>query len=169
MKDGLMLVERIVIESISRKEKNIYELVNDTNLDQEILLNIIPNLLMRNLINYHRGIYSIDKESSMKWLETINQKNNIKEEVKELFTSLVNEYFVQNKITSSQLKVQKVWLTSDEEMILKSHLATIESFFREVKNDRKINPIREKTFEQKVLIWGFSNYSDLVHGVLKAV
>lgn len=172
MKEGLLILERIIVESISKKEKNIQELAIDTNLEHALLLNILPTLLMKNIINYQRGIYSINKENSLLWKSGINKTDNIKEEAKELFTSLVNQYF-KNDIAeakhNSVLKIQKVWLTKDEEMVLNSHMKTLESFFNSVKNSRKINPIREKTFEQKVVIWGTSQYSELVHGVLEAV
>lgn len=68
-----------------------------------------------------------------------------------------------------QLRIQKMWLTRDEEMILKSHLATLEGFFNGIKEARKHHPQREKTSEQRVVIWGLSHYSDLIEGVLQAV
>jgi hypothetical protein len=173
MKDGLLILERIIIESISKKEKNIQELVIDTNLEQAILLNILPNLLMKNILKYNRGSYSIEKETSMQWLKGINRQDNVKEEAKELFTSLVNQYFKQDNTTLvpklSSLKIQKVWLTQDEEKVLNMHMLSLENFFQTVKSSRKANPIREKTFEQKVVIWGASQYSSLVHGVLETV
>lgn len=170
--ESLMLIERIVLESVSKKDKNIYELSLDTNLEQGLLLNILPELLMKNLIKYNRGIYSINKEQSLRWSETINSKDSIKEEVKELFTNLVNEYFnkEQNKKSKdTDLKVQKVWLSFDEEKLLNMHLVNLENFFKNIKLGRERNPIKEKTHEQKVVIWGVSNYSDLVLGALEAV
>lgn len=173
MKDGLLMIERIVIESLSKKEKNIQEIEIDTNLSHGLLLNILPNLLMRNMIRYQRGIYSIDKDNCFQWLSSINKKENIKEEAKEIFTSLVNQYFSkdlkEHKALGTQLKIQKMWLTRDEEILLKSHMATLECFFQSVKEARKQNPQREKTCEQRVVVWGVSQYSDLVEGVLKAV
>jgi hypothetical protein len=173
MSNALLLIERIVIESLSKKEKNIQEIEIDTNLSHGILLNILPNLLMRNMIRYKSGTYSIDKDHCFSWLSEVNKKENVKEEAKELFTSLVNQYFmndqIQAKQSGAQLKIQKMWLTREEEMILKSHLATLEGFFQGVKVARLHHPQREKTCEQRVVIWGFSHYSDLVEGVLKAV
>jgi hypothetical protein len=172
MKDSLLIIERIVIESISKKDKNIYELVNDTKLNQELLQKILPNLLMKNLIRYQRGIYSIEKTMALKWLETINEKQNLKEEVKEMFATLVNNYYQedQNAIKkNNQLRVQKIWLSPDEDSILRSHLAMIDLFFKNIKNSRERNPVRERTHEQRVIIWGTSMYSDLVEGVLESV
>lgn len=172
MYDGLLLIERIIIESISKKEKNVYELAHDTNLDQGLLMSVLPNLLMKNLLNYQRGIYSIDKENSLCWQNTINEKNNVKEEVKELFASMVNEYFRNDFKTNeqnSQLKVQKIWLTSDEEKILKGHFLALENFFTGVKQSRSTKPVKERTYEQKVILWGVSEYADLVTSCLDAV
>jgi len=169
MNDGLLLVERIILESLAKKEKNVFELEVDTQLNQALLMNILPNLLMKNVIKYQRGIYSIDKENSLQWLNTINDKNNIKMEVKELFTSLVNEYFKDDLRKNAEVKVQKIWLTKDEEKVLKGHLLTLESFFVSVRENRKLKPQKEKTAEQKVVVWGLSNYQDIVRGVLEAV
>lgn len=173
MKDGLLMIERIVIESLSKKEKNIQQIEIDTNLAHGLLLNILPNLLMRNMIKYKNGTYSLDKEQCFVWLSQVNKKENVKEEAKEIFTSLVNQYFKKDPTlspqTGAQLKIQKMWLTRDEEIILKSHMATLEGFFNCVREARKSHPQSEKTCEQRVVIWGSTHYSDLVEGVLKAV
>jgi hypothetical protein len=172
MNDGLLIIERMIIESLSKKEKNLHEIEFDTNLNHSLLLNVLPNLLMKNLIRYKRGIYFIEKESCFLWLHEINKSENIKEEVKELFVSMVNQFYTKEKklaLVAPQLKVKKMWLTPDEELILRSHMACLEGFFNGVKESRKRSPIREKTSEQRVVIWGLSQYSDLIEGVLDAV
>ncbi|MBC7539298.1 MAG: hypothetical protein H7281_10785 [Bacteriovorax sp.] len=173
MKDGLLIIERIIVESLSKKERNLQEIILDTNLDHSLLLNILPNLLMKNMIRYTRGTYSIEKENCFQWLNEINKTDNIKEEAKELFISLVNQYFkkdcIKLRAMEPQLKIQKVWLTRDEELVLRSHMASLDGFFNGVKASRRVKPEREKTCEQRVVIWGLSQYSDLVDGVLEAV
>lgn len=173
MKDGLLIIERIIVESLSKKERNLQEIIHDTNLDHSLLLNVLPNLLMKNMIRYTRGTYSIEKENCFQWLNEVNKSDNIKEEAKELFISLVNQYFQKDlekkHACVPQLKIQKMWLTKDEEMILRSHMACLEGFFTGVKAARKVKAEREKTSEQRVVIWGLSQYSDLVEGVLRAV
>jgi hypothetical protein len=172
MKDGLLVIERIIIESLAKKERNMQEIVIDTNLEQGLLLNILPNLLMKNMIRYQRGMYSLEKETCFQWLSEVNSGANIKEEAKELFTSLVNQYFkdtLPKKGIKPHLKIQKMWLTADEEVVLRSHMAGLDLFFSGIKTARKTRPEKEKTSEQKVLIWGLSQYSDLIEGVLEAV
>jgi hypothetical protein len=173
MKNGLLIIERIIIESLSKKERNLQEIIIDTNLDHSLLLNVLPNLLMKNMIRYTRGTYSIEKENCFVWLNEVNRTDHIKEEAKELFISLVNQYFKNDleklPAIKPQLKIQKVWLTRDEDLILRSHMHGLDGFFTGVKASRRLKPEREKTCEQRVVIWGLSQYSDLVDGVLEAV
>lgn len=173
MKDGLLIIERIIVESLSKKERNLQEIIMDTNLDHALLLSVLPNLIMKNMVRYTRGIYSIEKENCFQWLSEINKEDYVKEEAKELFVSLVNHYFAKTQerknCVEPQLKIQKIWLTKDEEIVLRSHMACLESFFTQVKASRKTRPEKEKTCEQRVVIWGHSQYSDLVDGVLQAV
>ena len=142
-------------------------------MEHSLLLNVLPNLLMKNMIRYNRGTYSIEKENCFKWLDEINKIDNIKEEAKELFVSLVNQYFKKDyekkPAMQPQLKIQKVWLTRDEELVLRSHMASLDGFFTGVKASRRVKSEREKTSEQRVVIWGLSQYSDLIEGVLEAV
>lgn len=177
MKKGLLIVERIVVESLSKKEKNISEIEIDTRLTHDLLLNILSGLILQGIIRYKGGIYSLAKENSFLWLKQINERNVLKEEVKELFTSLVNQYFKSDFAKSeqikldqlTQLKIQKMWLTPDEEMVLKSHMATLDGFFQGIKDARKKSPEKEKICEQRVVIWGVSTYADLIDGTLKAI
>lgn len=175
MKDGLLIIERIIVESLSKKERNLQEIILDTNLEHALLLNVLPNLIMKNMVRYTRGTYSIDKENCFQWLNEVNKDDHVKEEAKELFISLVNQYFMKSKLNNKkatiepQLKIQKVWLTREEEVLLRSHMAGLESFFTGIKASRRLKPEREKTYEQRVVIWGLSQYSDLVDGVLRAV
>ena len=174
MKDGLLIIERIIIESLAKKEKNLYELKLDTNLDHSLLLNILPNLMMKNMIRYQQGIYTLQRENCFEWLNQVNQVDNVKEEAKELFISLVNQYFQKdlskkNEELSPQFKIQKMWLTHDEEILLQSHMANLDGFFHSIKKSRQMKPQKEKTCEQRVVFWGLSKYSDLVDGVLAAV
>ena len=94
MKNGLLVIERMVLESLSKKNRNLEELANDTGLDHGLLKNILPAFLMNNLVNYQRGIYKLNNDEMRKErIKSYNAKENIKEEVKELFTSMVNKYF----------------------------------------------------------------------------
>ncbi len=173
MKNGLLVIERMVLESLSKKNRNLEELANDTGLDHGLLKNILPAFLMNNLVNYQRGIYKLNNDEMRKErIKSYNAKENIKEEVKELFTSMVNKYFredLQNRKNKIGVKVKKVWLTPQEEKIFNSYLINLESFIQSIEQQRKLKPQKEKLCEKKVVIWGYSDYSSIADGSLCAV
>lgn len=169
MEKGLLLIERFIIEGLSKKDMNIQELAIQTRFDHGLLLNILPNLMMRNMINYKNGIYSLNRLDGHKWIQQINKKEFLKDEVKDVFQSLVNNYFKEEVAKNSDLKVQKIWLTKDEELILNSHLKGLESFFKNVKEARLKKTENERLFEQKVVVWGHMTYGDIVNEILEAV
>lgn len=169
MKNGLTMIERLVVESLVKKERNIQELELDTKLSHGILMNVLLELLMNGVIRYQKGLYSLEKENSFQWLNKVNQKENLKAETKEVANSLIDRYFAENNKVATELKVKKVWLTKEEEIVLNSHLINLESFFNQVKNARKLRPQKENTAEQRVILWGTSHYSELVEGILEAI
>lgn len=172
MLEGLLVVERMVLESLSRKARNLQEIMIDTGLGEDLLKNIIPFFLMENMVRYERGIYSLNMKENQKWLEKINKREHLKEEVRELFTSLINQYFNEMKLEENKnvnLKVRKVWLNPSEEKILNSYVKSIESFIKNIEDDRKRKPVQERLCEKKVFIWGQTDYSHLARGVLEAV
>ena len=86
----------------------------------------------------------------------------------------MNHYFAEMKakeerLSEVDLKVRKVWLTTSEEKILNSYIKNNESFIKNIEDERKRRPIKERLCEKKVFIWGQSDYSHLARGVLEAV
>ncbi len=167
--DGLLVIERIVLESLAKKSKNLEELSLDTNLDSSLLLNILPLLSMKNIVSYNKGHYFLNADIFKGQLRLINSASAIKEEVKELFVSLVNNYFSKQKENDAFLKVKKIFLTNDEEKIFQAHLKNLESFIKNIEDQRHKRPVYSKLAEHKVIIWGHSKYSELVNSIVNAV
>lgn len=172
MHRGLLLIERIIIESIMKKEKNIYELATDTGLDHALLLSLLPNLLMKNILKYYRGTYSIDLVNSSLILRELAQTNGPKFEVKEIFSAFINDYYkkeVAQEEKKTILKLQKIWLTPKESKELEQLFKRLEQFILEVKKETTSRSLLRKTHEQKVILWGSAAYSDLVGQVLESL
>jgi len=160
--EGLLIVERIVIESLAKKAKNLNSLIEDTELSHNLLLNILPNLLMKNLISFERSMYYLN-DLNIENIKKINHhKLALKNETKEIFTSLVNQYFDKDMKESSLFKMQKIFVTNEEEKVLKNHLLSLDNFINQIKERRLKSPILEKTSDKKILYWGMSNYGNLL-------
>lgn len=153
------MVERIVIESLSRQSKNLGELYDDTSLDYGLLNCILGVLLQKNILTYKHGKYSL---SSYALSGQLTRKEGVKEEVKELMDSLLEGYM--NQRPSAALKVQKVWMNEKEEKIFKAQLISLEQFLNSLEGSKQ-----GKTKNQKCIVWGHSSYEVLLQENLKQV
>jgi len=169
--NSLLCVDRMVLESISRKNGSIMEICNDTKLSIRIIQNTIFNLRYKNIVSFDGVKYFINRETSAKWKKEINSNNYVKEEVKDLFSSLVNNYFENSAVTNEEtnFKMKKVWLSDEEDRIFQTLLGNIKSFFDGVQEKRKENNLGQSLSKQKVVFWGHSNYLELVEGVLESI
>jgi len=169
--EKLLVVERMVLESLSRGEKAIDQISSDTGLSHSLLANILGLFAMRGIIKFFGGQYSLSDEGIKSYLPIINDKNAIASEAKELFTSLVNRYYDEHhKTEETNLKVRKIFLTKAEERLLNSHLANLESFLYSIEEDRKRHPRSRGSLKDLTLfIWATSKYSEVMDSFLKAV
>jgi len=166
---ALLVVERIVIESIGRKNNCLNAIALDTNLESGLLKNILRHLLDKNLLSYKAGEYFFNMENKQLWSRQKNSDKNIKEEINELLSSHVNYYFAQGKSEKVSLSLKKISLTSSEEKLLQAHLINLNSFVNNIEMDQKKRTNANKTYRQTVLFWGHSQYSKLVEETLAAV
>ncbi|HLE10580.1 MAG: hypothetical protein A2504_14050 [Bdellovibrionales bacterium RIFOXYD12_FULL_39_22] len=167
--NGLLVVERIILESLQKKGKNIFEIEIDTHLDHNLLANLLPNLVMKNIVTYKNGIYFLNNQEKHNWLVSINQEENIKEEIKDIFSGLISSYFKKEINERPCLKVKKIWLTAKEEKILDAHLHNLEEFVRNIDQDKGRDDTKNKLHEKRLIFWGYSTYSKVVSELLDAV
>lgn len=165
---GLLLVERMVLESVANKERTLQEIADDTSLSINLLKNILASLIQRGILNFKAGCYQLGHANKSSWLAVINKKENIKEELSELFSSFVNQSFSELEKKSEGLRIKKVWMTRDEQRQLEIQLKSLQHFLDSIKESRKRNPqLDGKTSELKVIFWGQSSYKDLVEESLR--
>lgn len=167
MKRNVTVVERYILETLGKGAKRFGQIHEETNVDYGLLNNILSELMMENMVSFTQGRYFLNPETQNQWLPLINSSQAVGEEVRELFSTLVNDYF--EKQSDVALKVQKISMTAKEEKIFQSYLINLEKFIEDVKMERAKNPFESKLQEQKVIVWGHAGYSQLVQNTLKAV
>ncbi|EQC49635.1 hypothetical protein [Bacteriovorax sp. DB6_IX] len=159
----LLLLERVVVESIAKGNFRIENIQNDTGLDYSFLLSICSRLIKRGLITYKLGEYKISKDEES-WGK-VNHPLILKNEIKEVSENIIDVFF-NDKVTNS-LKLQKVYLSDKDEKILNSLLDSVESFVKDLRNSPQNKAMSTK--KQKVLMWGYGQYSDIIQNTLKVV
>lgn len=167
MKKNLTVIERFVLETLAKGARKFGQLNEETQIDYGLLNNILSELMMENMVAYSQGRYFLNPETQATWLPLINSAEALGEEVKELLSTLVSDYFEQRNTVA--LKVQKIAMTQSEEKIFQSYLINLEKFVEDIKKERLRNPFQAKLQEQKVIVWGHAGYSTLVQNTLKAV
>ena len=164
MKNGLLVVERMVLEALVESDKELKEIACATGLNELLLANILSNLLIREIIIYQRGQYQLNLQKKEQWLPVINSPQCLKEEIRELFAALVNRYFSREQNPQINLRVKKIWMSKTEEKIFNAHLYNLEEFLKGVEKNRG-----ENLAQKKVVIWGHSDYSEILDSSLEAV
>lgn len=165
MKNTLLIIERIVIEALEGKSLYLGELGEQTGLADGLLKAVLSSLIKQGILKYKKGLYELHWENKEQWIPLLQNKEGMKAEIKELFSSLVNNIFLNEG--RGTLKVKKVWLEPLEREELQRRLLEIDQFLDSVRNRRKLRPVKEITKQKQVLFYGHSAYEDLVDGVLK--
>ncbi|PIQ60038.1 MAG: hypothetical protein COW00_07900, partial [Bdellovibrio sp. CG12_big_fil_rev_8_21_14_0_65_39_13] len=92
MLKGLLLVERLVFDSLSRREKNIMDIVTDTGLNYSTVRTLLSNLVLKNIIVFERGVYKRN-------ITTLNPQDH-RDEVVEVAQSM--EHVILKKMVISE-------------------------------------------------------------------
>ena len=151
--ETLLIWERIVLESLARSPKNEKQLEDDTSINKNILYKIVSGLTQKEII------VQKDKRLFLK----ANPNSQVAEEIKDLFSTLVNTYYAGKN--RSVLKLKKCYFTPEELRIFQAYLYSIEALIDNVQKERCYRPVKNKICEQKVIVWGYTQYSNLLEGI----
>ncbi len=167
MKDGLLLVERIILESLQNGQKTVDELSSDTCLKKNLLISLMSNLFNDHIIVKKGNYYDLNYENKKDWIYRVNSKESIKGEVKELFLSMINQHFEELEYKSCGLKMKKIFVSEKDEKILQAHFKNLHDF---VENLEKypVENCEKPTHSKKVIFWGQSDYGALIENSLIA-
>ena len=150
----LLLEERIVLEAIDLEGRSLQEIIESTGLDGVIISNIMPDLLMKNIVKYKNELYFLDRETSPDWIKEINKSESTKIEIKELLASSVE---IMGR--GSSLKLKKVYLSDFEEKLLKIEMNRVDKFIEDLRNNPKA---KAQVKDMKVIFWGHGEYGRII-------
>lgn len=152
----MLLFERLVLESLQKKAKNIQRLSADINLNGKIIDNVLSKFQEINLIQKSKENISLNLTNLKDYLKGQNQES-LKYELRELFTYIIDLYCAEGK---SKFKLRKVYLTPGEEKILQSYWYTIEKFIKNIEQEKRNEA---PLVNHKVVFWGEANYLDIIN------
>jgi hypothetical protein len=157
MKFYITPLERLILESLSRKEKDLSSLEDDTKLDQLILSNILQSLAAKNLVILERRKYYLNQALSNLMIKELKDNQSVMAEVNQVIKVCMNNMLNHNE---GLFKYKKVYMDKSEEKLFNALLIQMETFIDGLSRNKG------KTHEQKVIFWGSDTYENITHQLL---
>lgn len=161
----MLLLERIIVESIKKEGSFITDITVDTKLDHSLVLILLTRLQKKGLIQKNHGRYSIVSSNSS-W-QREHEDSQLCGELQELTEKMVTNYFHTKK--KETLKLQKVYMTKSEEKIFDSLLDSLESFIKGLQKEQAGKILKDTLSEKKVIFWAYTDYKNLIGQTLRSV
>jgi hypothetical protein len=153
----LTCVERLIIESLGRSEKNVNELHLDTTLSHRILMNILNALTLRGITQQKDGRYSISKHMNPETLCVIKGYLGQKTEALELIESMLSQ--------ESIVRLKKVYISEKDKPILNALLNNLNNFFQTLPEA----PKNVSLSDFSLFIWGEDQYGKNINRMMKGL
>lgn len=165
MRNGLILLERIVIESFGADSKSLQQIERDTSLPLGVVKKIIENLRQRKLVKGEGPFFQLDWSNDENW-EEVHSAQAKCDETKELCNQMIENYFFGG---FGELKLRKIEMTGEEQNIFSALLKNVDSFIEQIEFSRKKSKGPSSPLKQKVVWWGSSGYDEILKGHLKII
>jgi hypothetical protein len=105
----------------------------------------------------------------------VNSQDHIKNEIKEVFESLIDNYFSQENPSKdkgqkgSQFSFQKLLPSKQQEYEFNYHLKNLEKCISDIKRNPRVDGVNKSTKEKRVIIWGVTDYESLLNNMMTAI
>ncbi len=160
--NSLILLERVILESLMRGEKNPSELQHDTGITLTCIESILEDFIQRDICFMTADGYRLSNQGK-RW----NEKSNFidrKVEALEFFSTFFEQSINQRQ---GKLKMKKVWMDQCEQMLFMQLLDRVDDYIHRVqlrnRQQQKRGIKLGKLKEQVVVLWGNTFYGDLVN------
>ena len=155
---GLLIEERLIIESLEKEAMDIIKLVRETELSPTLIWNILEGLMSEGFIKREKNNFMLSKNDSFKTFMK-RAEEEIHLEALEIIESAIHQK-IEEKADSFAL--HKVNLSPLEEKILASIFDQVLTFIRERQKEQK-----GRIVDQKVVFWGKIDSKDVVQKLTK--
>jgi hypothetical protein len=157
MRTFLTPFERIILESLHSKAKTIEELSIDLELNSDSIFFVLQGLVVKDLLEYQKAIYSINKERILDLKVHLENKNSRKFEIKSILESAKESYLEHRD--QKALMIKKVYLTASERELANSLFRQLDQFLDSKSKMPKDEPLAKK----EIFYWGSKTYNELLN------
>ena len=160
MKKGLLVQERIVLESLRFGPKCLEELECELQLSRDFLLNILSHLIVEGVISYKDFSYFIHKDSCLDWLEKREASEHKNREIMDLIRVGLHN--------PQQLIFRKVWMERDDIVVFERILQDFKTFLEYI--EHKQSSLKDRRLhEQQMVMFMLGSYGQAIQELEKEV
>lgn len=152
-KSMLNSYERLILESLLKKDRCIEDISKDTSLDLNIIQNALMSLLTKCFIKKELDLYCVIKDQVKAYQNT---KEAMEDQISERELLLHSMLY-----KSTPLSFFKVYLNEKDEIILKGMIKNLQVFLTEAQKNKNNNA----TKEEKIFIFGENNYVNTIKNI----
>lgn len=156
MNEGLLIVERMILEVLIIDPATYRGICDETGLDTSLVGALLSEFVSRGDVQFKNGHYHLNQESEVIKSMTSKSKEFLSTEIKELFVTFFNAFFEEEK-KGMQFKLQKISISPAEELMLNTHFQKLDCFITDLKKVRRRNKLKDQRF----IFWGSSGYGEL--------
>ena len=160
MKYQITLVERMILESLQIKPKNLNELNMCTKIEKDFIRNILTDLVSKNLIISRENKYQINKHLDQSMINELFNKDFLNVELMEMTQFCIKEKLYHK--TEKAFKMKKVHMNEKEKKIYYGLLYNLESFLDSLEK----KPLT--TSDTTIHFWGEGNYGKIINHYINA-
>lgn len=150
---NLTIVDRMVLESINKSDKNITAIQIDTSLPIKIINSVIENLLAQGFINLSKNHFIINPNMTDDLKKFLKDETEVISQIKSLICECVHQ-------SMPDISFYKIAIKPDDMKILNTLFYNVESFIKGLKKTKGIT--KDETF----VFWGKENYAKAIHSYI---
>jgi hypothetical protein len=144
----ITLLDRLIINSLSKGNNDLTSIQKDTDIDYRIIEMVTQDLVIKNIIITMDNKLHINKNINEEQAREINNSKDLNNEKIYVAKSLIHE--------NKNFELKKYSLDNKNQILFEGMLKNITQFL-------DCNKIKEsKTKDEKLFIFGFGNYSQIV-------
>lgn len=154
--EGLVFIERVLLELISEKSPNFEELKMEMKLPERVLKGLLKRFLQSGHILKKGEQFIINKTVLNEFMNQMNHPDNLKEEFREIFDAFLDltpslSTKKTNILGDVGIHFKKISLTLYEQTILENLNQNIKNFLEKISKEK-----REKgpKTEEQIIFWG---------------
>jgi len=157
MEFNITYLERLVLETLSKSDKDIRALEQELKLRKQIIFNVLSALIAKNLVLIKENKYLLNHNLNKEILTELKDKDNLVVEYSNIIKTNIKESIHNDK--SNCFMYKKVFMDASDYAVLKGLLYNVESFVNSLQGKQSHNP------KQHIIFWG----EDKVEAITKNI